>query len=246
MKAKTSALDDIRKLRDLLGAECTGLLDLEDRTYLEEGVRMTAQKRAGTSNWLRERLWGLVGTVLLAVGSAFAGAAIDRFSDEIKAWVRTLFVGGIGGTYVLETWTYPENGPPELVPSVQTIDLKDTGRTVFGTIRSQMSGFEYELFGYHRIKYLAMSYGGRGPLGGGTLALQTEIANGLSPVFWGWRTSVECVGPDSYFVECPALMFKQGVQNPEEPYKDFFQVHQCWKVASDKPPELCKDLKARK
>jgi hypothetical protein len=182
----------------------------------------------------------LVGGALFAL----AGVGVDRMSDEINAWIRSVFVGGIEGTYVLKTFAYPEHGG-SLAPDEDIVELKDGGRTVFGFMTQRDTGYEYRFFGYHRVKYLAISYGGRGPLGSGTLALQTEIATGESPVFWGWRSSVECAGPESYFVQCPALMFLQGTQNSEEPYPHFLEAGQCRKVLSGKPPELCEDLKAR-
>lgn len=103
------------------------------------------------------------------------------------------------------------------------------------------TGFEYKLFGYHRIKYLVMSYGGSGPLGGGSIALQIEP--GASKVFWGWRTSVECTGVrESLFLRCPVLMYPQGVQNPEEEYPNFLDVRQCQKVTIEKPLQSCDAL----
>jgi len=145
--------------------------------------------------WLEERAVALA----TAVGCAVVGAVVDRYFDEANAWVRSIFIGGFEGTYILKSWTYPEHGPTNLGPHTQTVELKDTGRTVFGVITSQESNAQYHLFGYHRVKFLAISFGGRGPLGGGTLALQTEIASGVTPVFWGWRTGVECIGPDAYY-----------------------------------------------
>ncbi len=195
---------------------------------------------SGIKAWVQEKIWMLIGAALFAV----AGVALDRMSDEMNAWIRSIFVGGIGGTYVLQTFAYPEH-EVNLKLDTNIVELKDGGRTVFGSMKQQSTGYEYRLFGYHRVKYLAMSYGGRGPLGSGTLALQTEIASGESPVFWGWRSSVECVGSESYFVQCPALMFLQGTQNPVEPYPHFLEAGQCRKVTNGRPPELCEDLKAR-
>ena len=180
---------------------------------------------------------------------AIAGAIVERFSDEINAGVRSIFVGGIGGTYTLQTFTYPPNDPTTLVPASATIELKDGGGTVFGIEKSSVEGAKYNLFGYHRVKFLLMSYGGKGPLGGGTLALQNDIAIGLSPVFWGWRTSVECVSapnPQSFLVECPAIMFLQAAQTPEKDYKDFLRADYCHKATSPNLGEFCEELKKRK
>jgi len=206
------------------------------------GVKTAAER---TSEWFRKHLWKLVFGLLLTV----AGGIADRFSDELNAWLRSVFVGGIGGTYVLKTFTYPDQTDPvSLTPASATIELKDGGGTVFGTIKSNISGAEYRLFGYHRVKFLLMSYGGKGPLGG-TIALQSDVASEQSSVFWGWRTYVECIGapsPQSFLVECPAIMFLQGTHNPEEGYNDFLRVDYCRKVTSHNLPELCDDLKRRK
>jgi hypothetical protein len=189
-------------------------------------------------------VWMQQHSMKLAVAgvAALAGVLFDRFSDEINAWVRSIFLTGVGGVYVLKTFTYPP-GSSNLVDDTATVELKDGGGTVFGVIKPS-DGTDYKLFGYHRVKYLAMSYGGRGPLGGGTLALQSEIASNQSPVFWGWANSIECVGPESFFVRCPALMYKQGSTDPTPIYSKFFQKDQCEKATSDKPAELCTDLKA--
>jgi len=151
---------------------------------------------------------------------------------------------GIGGTYLLKSFAYVNHPPPpKLEPTTKTVELKGDSRTVFGVLKSQDSGAEYKLFGYNRIKFLVMAYGGKGALGGGSLALQTEIAGGASLVFWGWRTHVDCVGRESFFVQCPAVMYLQGAQNPGD-YAKFLDSRLCRKVTSDKPPELCDDVKA--
>jgi hypothetical protein len=170
-----------------------------------------AGDRPKLRKWLQENLWKLVLGGLLAL----AGVIVDRFSDEMNAWVRSIFVGGVGGTYTLESFTYPNPGPAELIPDMGTVELKDGGGTVFG-VTKYPDGYEYKMFGYHRTKFLLLSFGGKG-LGGGTLALQNDIAIGQNPVFWGWRTTVECVGatnPESYLLECPALMHVQGTSIP--------------------------------
>lgn len=190
--------------------------------------------------WFGDKLRVLLMAVALAVGSV----VVDRFSDEIYAWVRSFFFEGFGGTYVLTSWTYPENSTT-LYQFHDTVDLKDDGRTVFGVLTATNTGWRYKIFGYHRVKFLIMSYGGEGSLGGGTFALQTDIAN-ERPIFWGWQTSVECIGDRSNFVECPALMYKKGAQSPEEKYVNFFKVTQCRNITIGKPPELCEELKARK
>jgi hypothetical protein len=199
-----------------------------------------ARERPTFRRWLRDKLW----TVGVAAFLTGAGVAVDRFSDEINAWVRAVFIGGIGGTYTLQTFTYPE-GSTTIAPEVSTVELKDGGGTVFGRVEAQVSGYRYKFFGYHRVKFLMLSYGGEGPLGSGTVALQANIATGSSPVFWGRRTSVECIGTDSFLVECPALMLLKGTQVPKD-YEHFLQVDRCFKVTSDRPPEMCADLKKLK
>lgn len=201
-------------------------------------------KRRSAGKWLLENLWALVLAGFVAVTSVI----IDRFSDEINAWFRSVLVGGVGGTYTLKTFTYPD-GPSSISAASATVELKDGGNTVFGIIKSHATGAEYKLFGYHRVKFLLMSYGGKGPLGGGTLALQNDIASGQSRVFWGWRTAVECIGapnPQSYLVECPAIMFLQGTKSPEEDYKAFLRPDFCRKATSHNLPELCENLKTGK
>jgi hypothetical protein len=193
--------------------------------------------------WLRENLWKLGGAALLAI----VGAVADRFSDEFSAWVRSVFVSGIGGTYTLRTFGHPDPRDTNFVPTSSTVELKDGGGTVFGLLKTNVSGAEYKLFGYHRVKFLLMSYGGKGPLGGGTLALQSDVASGKSPVFWGWRTYVECVGapnPQSFLIECPAIMSLREASSPEEDYKDFLRPDFCRRATSHNLPELCDRLKS--
>ena len=190
-------------------------------------------------NWLHQHLAKVIAGVLLTI----AGAMMDRFSDEINAWVRSQFIDGIGGTYILKTWTYAESDPLKLVPWTQTVKLKDGGRTVFGVSEATESGSKYKLFGFQRTKFLAISYGGESHLGGGTLALQSEIAKKTSPIFWGWRTAVECIGKDAFFVQCPVLMVKQGTEIPEKAYEKFFRAELCSTVRHDRPPESCAYLK---
>jgi hypothetical protein len=184
--------------------------------------------------WVREKSWVLLGAVFFAL----AGVAVDRFSDEINAWVRSIFIGGISGTYVLKTFTYQENAT-ELTPSTNIITLKDTGKTVFGVVRDQDSDEEYRLFGYRRMKFLAMSFGGTSQLGEGTLTLQADIENRASLLFWGWSTTIECFKGESFFEQCPALMYLQGTPHPEEQYSQFLQVGQCKKVDYKTPLKLC-------
>jgi hypothetical protein len=202
-----------------------------------------AGNRPKLFKWLQENLWKLALGALVA----FAGVIVDRFSDEVNAWVRSIFVGGIGGTYTLESFTYPNPGPAELISDTGIVELKDGGGTVFG-VTKYSDGYEYKMFGYYRTKFLLISFGGKG-LGGGTLALQNDIASGQNPVFWGWRTTVECVGapnPASYLLECPALMYVQGTRNPAADYSDFFKSDYCHKLTSQNVAELCADLKKRK
>jgi hypothetical protein len=185
-------------------------------------------KTRGDVTWLahvRELLGEHSRKIAIAALFALAGVVADRFSDEFYAWLRSLFWSTISGTYTLQTFTYTDQSP-DLVPTSSTVELKDGGGTVFGVLRRNVSGAEYKFFGYHRIKFLLVAYGGHRPLGGGTLSLQHDIATGNSPVFWGWKTSVQCVGapnPQSFLVECPALMFFRDAQSPEADYKDFFE-----------------------
>jgi hypothetical protein len=196
----------------------------------------TATKRF--IDWLYKQLWVLPLAGLMALG----GVIVDRYSDEVKAWVRGVFVLGVGGTYTLKSFEYPEHST-NLMPMVATVELKDGGGTVFGTAKFHESRAEYTLSGYHRPTFLLISYGGRGPIGAGTIALQSHSAVGKSFVFYGWKTSVECVGPESYLVACPALMFLHDASNPEEEYKNFLQVGYCRKATSHNFPELCEELK---